>query len=135
MTKNGKCLWIVETLLQAGALSLREQLNERGSGRRSMTTAESKNAPFPATRSISRMNMPSRSTIHLRPTRMTLSIGKQFATMRSIAICSRPYHIADLNTQTLAASRPGVMMEPVPTVCGASGHHPRCHRPETDRAI
>ncbi len=25
MTKNGKCLWIIDTLLQAGELSLRDE--------------------------------------------------------------------------------------------------------------
>lgn len=89
MTKNGKCLWIVETLLQAGALSLRE-LNERWERSALYDGHRIQERTFRATRSILQKNMPSTSTIRPQPTRMTLSIGKRFATMRSTAICSRP---------------------------------------------
>ena len=93
MTKNGKCLWIVETLLQAGALSLRE-LNERWE----------RSALYDNRRIQERTFSRYKEHIANEEIRDNALYRYLFAA----------YHIADLNTQTLR-HRDHVMMEPVPT--------------------
>lgn len=113
MTKNGKCLWIVETLLQAGALSLRE-LNERWE-----RSALYDNRRIQA-RTFSRYkeHIADEYAIEIdyAPSTNTYDIVNRDE-IRDNALYRyllSAYHIADLNTRTLR-HRDRVMMEPVPT--------------------
>lgn len=113
MTKNGKCLWIVETLLQAGALSLRE-LNERWERSALYDNRRIQERTF--SRYKEHIANEYAIDIDYSPSTNTYDIVNR-EEIRSNALYRylfAAYHIADLNTQTLR-HRDRVMMEPVPT--------------------
>lgn len=113
MTKNGKCLWIVETLLQAGALSLRE-LNERWERSALYDNRRIQERTF--SRYKEHIANEYAIDIDYSPSTNTYDIVNR-EEIRDNALYRylfAAYHIADLNTQTLR-HRDRVMMEPVPT--------------------
>ena len=113
MTKNGKCLWIVETLLQAGALSLRE-LNERWERSALYDGHRIQERTF--SRYKEHIAEEYAIDIDYSPSTNTYDIVNR-EEIRDNALYRylfAAYHIADLNTQTLR-HRDRVMMEPVPT--------------------
>ena len=113
MTKNGKCLWIVETLLQAGALSLRE-LNERWERSALYDNRRIQERTF--SRYKEHIANEYAIDIDYSPSTNTYDIVNR-EEIRDNALYRylfAAYHIADLNTQTLR-HRDRVMMEPIPT--------------------
>lgn len=113
MAKNGKCLWIVETLLQAGALSLRE-LNERWE--RSVLYDNHRILGRTFTRYKDHIANEYAIDIDYSPSANKYYIVNR-EEIRDNALYRyllSAYHIADLNTQTLR-HRDRMMMEPVPT--------------------
>lgn len=113
MTKNGKCLWIVETLLQTGALSLRE-LNERWErsslydNRRIQERTFSRYKEHIANEyAIDIDYSPSDNKYHIA-NREEIRDNALYRYLLSA------YHIANLHTQTLR-HRDRVMMKPIPT--------------------
>lgn len=113
MTKNGKCLWIIDTLLQAGELSLRE-LNTRWE----RSSLYDGNALLERTFARYKEHIANEYGIDIE---YSPSINKYFIgnseEIRTNALYRyllSAYRIAGLNTQALQ-HRDRLMLEPVPT--------------------
>lgn len=111
--KNGKCLWIVETLMQVGALSLRE-LNERWERSALYDSRRIQERTF--SRYKEHIANEYAIDIDYSPSSNKYDIVNR-EEIRSNALYRymfAAYHIADINTLTLR-HRDRVMMEHVPT--------------------